>query len=476
MLRRSLLLALLALGSSACSSSLVRVARQQSDAELLIALREPGARLSLREARALAVARGSRAIEEARGDDGIAVVAALASCADALVGPLRARAERRDDVGARAALVLLDASAVPMLPYVRYFADADPDWRAVGARALGIPESNDIVTPCPSGWGPCDEPRGLAVARWRRAAFLDAHVGVRRAGLEAAIDARDPDDLPTLVDAARRDPDPLARQLAIDAIASIGTLDAALVLDDLWSQASEEERVAIVEAWVELFLASSHEAPFADADLAGPSDNIAAVSLGLLSRALDADLGRPSIVAAAALLRVHGEGVATPMRTSLEGRALGFLERKTKSGSVAERALVLDHAPNGQPTLVALWRELARGDDPVLSTAALARISEEHTLATDGERALALEELSRRASQAHPAGELALAALVELRVPAATAALFKSVSSADVAHRAQAARAFSRLGATIEASVMLADPSPEVRAAAVCALATEAAR
>ena len=66
---------------------------------------------------------------------------------------------------------------------------------------------------------------------------------------EPRWDAADAEDLPAVLEAARLDPEPEARLMAIQAAGGIGTRDAVLALKDLWPRGDEEVRLAIVGAW-----------------------------------------------------------------------------------------------------------------------------------------------------------------------------------------------------------------------------------
>jgi HEAT repeat protein len=475
---RSLGLVLLLLGVTGCSSALVGVARNRPDGELLLALRNVGPRLSVSEARAVARARVQRVFDEPPSDEGVAFVDAVAPCAGSIAGMLRARSEIADVVGARAALVTLDANLVDPTSHVRSFASDDPSWRAVGARAMVLPESQAGAAPCEANWGPCDRDarRGVTIARWRRAAILDPHVEVRRAGLEAAIDAEDPLDLPALVDAARRDPDPLARLLAIDAIGALGSVDGVLALQDLWPQANEDERIAVVESWHEVRLAAPDARGIATDKARSSVETPEMVALVMLARAVDADVGRPSILAAAGILSAPTTHEGGLVQAASEGRAIALLVRRTTTGPISDRLFAIDEPPSAVAPLVAAWREAAKDADAELATAALTRLVEPSPLVPPVEQAAAAEELMRRIDGATPAAARAMAALSGARTPALVAALLRAATSDDPKSRADAATGLVRSGALAEASVLLADADSAVRGAAVCALLTEPVR
>jgi len=473
----SLGLVLLLLGVNGCSSALVRAARERPDAELRFALRNVGPRLAASEARAVARARVKREFDAPPTEQSVAFVDAVAPCAAPIGEMMRARAAVADEVGARAALAALDASLIDSTSQVRSFAADDPAWRAVGARAMVLPESEGPSAPCEGNWGPCDRDarRGVAIARWRRAAILDPHPEVRRAGLAAPVDAEDPLDLPALVDAARRDPDPLARHLAIDALAALGSVDGVLALQDLWAQANEDERLAVVEAWLEVLLA----APDASAPPTGARASVetpAVLALAMLARAIDMDSGRSSILAAAGVLRSPSSGDAGPARTAIEGRAAAMLVRRLLKGSIEERLLAIDEAPGSVAAIVEAWREIANGTDVELATAALGRLVEESPLVSPLERTKALEALVRRVDGDTSSAARARAALAGERTPALVASLVRAAGSTDAVIRGDAAWGLVKSGAFAEAAVLLTDVDPVVRGAAACALLTEELR
>ncbi|MCC6553026.1 MAG: hypothetical protein IT372_08395, partial [Polyangiaceae bacterium] len=84
----------------------------------------------------------------------------------------------------------------------------------------------------------------------RRERMLDGDEAVRVAALRAAIIAADPGDRDAVLEAARLDPQPMARTLAIRAAGAIGGEAVVLALRDVWVLADEPSREAIADAWV----------------------------------------------------------------------------------------------------------------------------------------------------------------------------------------------------------------------------------
>src|SRR5262249_54158437 len=100
-------------------------------------------------------------------------------------------------------------------------------WRATAARAVV---------------GEGDGPK-------RRTLILDGDQDVRIAALRASADVADAEDTSAVLEAARLDPHPLARTVAIRAAGAIGGERVVLALKDVWAGADEGSRHAIADAW-----------------------------------------------------------------------------------------------------------------------------------------------------------------------------------------------------------------------------------
>src|SRR5690606_13338460 len=118
----------------------------------------------------------------------------------------------------------------------------------------------------------------------RRALFLHGDAAVRRAALGAALEGAaeaTAADVAALGEAARLDPDPEARRLAIVALGRVGNGAAVVALIDCFASAPEDDRLEIIRAW-------SRPASFA----AGGGEQLEALAQGR---------GRASVRAALAL-------------------------------------------------------------------------------------------------------------------------------------------------------------------------------
>ncbi len=91
----------------------------------------------------------------------------------------------------------------------------------------------------------------IAPEHWsfRRQAFLDMDVRVRRAALGAAARRPTSGDVEALHDVLRRDPDHLVRRRAALALGGLGELGELHRLEDLWPASSVDDRLALAEAW-----------------------------------------------------------------------------------------------------------------------------------------------------------------------------------------------------------------------------------
>ena len=169
-----------------------------------------------------------RELRSSKGPAAAARVDALRACAGSLESVLRDRASLPDNVGAQATLMLLELGKLDRADLVaRYSEASNGAWRAVAARAAT---------------GPRD-------GRLRRRFIGDGDQRVRKAALFASLETKDAADLDPLLEAARLDPDPLLRSLAVRAVGAIGGQRAVLALKDLWAQSDGTTRETIVDAW-----------------------------------------------------------------------------------------------------------------------------------------------------------------------------------------------------------------------------------
>jgi hypothetical protein len=263
-------------------------------------------------------------------------VRALAACAGAVGEPLETLAERDDEIGAVATLALVEAKklgrgsarsrAEAKLASVRDFKDAAM-WRAVLSRALSTESDGDE----------------------RRKRLLDGDDDVRVAALRAAGDALDARDVDLLLEAARVDPLPLARTLAVRSLGDLGGEKVTLALKDLWPRADEPLREAIVEAW-------SAPACFR----AGGQRE--------LELALAEGKGAPGVAAALALARLGSD--------DQKGAALGLLARTIDAAPSNQRVYAISASPLAPVLRAPLW-SASRDDDELVAIAAVNRLLSE---------------------------------------------------------------------------------------------------
>lgn len=472
-------------GAIGCVSPLVRAARDQSDPVFRSTLERHPQPIAPKELVEIARARARLALRVTEGLEAKRAVDAAARCAESLRSELEERALRSDDTGAGAAMVLADQHLVPPLAYAARFASADPGWRAVGARSLVLVDSNPSGPPCDPDWhAPCDRmsPRPVGhVGRWRRAAFLDVALEVRRAGIAAARDAGDPADVPMLLDAARREPEVELRSLAISAVARGAWLDGVIGLADLWPSATESERVALVRAWAEVTRSDTgagrvDTAPFRVGALgAEPSASMGMrawdVAFEQLWRTAEIDAGWPSFLAAAELLRARRDGDPGLVALSAEGSALATLVRGIESAPTDVRVKVIEAVPLDHPRLLKAVVDAANSEVAAVSVAAHARLLDSNGReGQSASRKSSLDALAKYAADDGDAADAALLALVRSSDPRAKPLLEKQAKSDEATRRAKAAEALASLADGSSAARLLVDEDVSVRLTAACAL------
>lgn len=416
-----------ALASAGCATAATTAAAHGDEAALRAALERGHRAGTTSNAEAADVARIvlSRDLNRAVGIDAVARVHDVAACAKDVDAALEARAKVHDEAGAEAALALLDAGVWDPPDVRRWLGDPTDAWRAVGTRSLV---------------GADDGPA-------RRAAMLAPAPSVRRAALRAARAARDPRDIDALFDAARRDPEPLARTEAVRAVAtSSGPLVASITvlrLRDLWAGADDPVREDIAVAWGMPVLAR-----------AGGGEAL---------RVLVASGHGPGAIAGAAVV-LRGTMFDTEARAS----AIGLLARTIEQGSRRDAAFALAVIPTSEPRALESLRHIA-GSTPDLEVrlAALARLTESPL---DRPAALAgLEQLGSPRTEPRLASHarLALAAAGDRRVQAW---IEQDLAASEPSLRLLAALALSSLGRAARGAPLLVDRDPRVRARVACTL------
>jgi hypothetical protein len=416
-----------------CATAAKSAAVRGDDATLRAAL-ERGHRAGTiddAEAADLAHAVASRDLSRATAAEAMVRVRDLRACARDVDDALEARAKVHDAAGAEAALALVDAGVWEADDVRRWLGDTSDAWRAVGTRSLVRAED------------------GAA----RQKAMLDPVPAVRRAALRASHDARDPSDLDALFDVARRDPEPLAKNDAVRAIAAVADVkSAALVvtrLGDLWNTPDDAIREDIAVAYGMPVLAA-----------AGGAEAL---------RVLVASGHGPGAIAgAAAVVRAPTSGDGARFDPQTRASAVGLLVRTIESGSRRDTAFAVAVIPTSDPrALEALRRAIDPTHDLELRLAALSRLTE-----SPPDRAAALTALESFGSpktdvKLASRARLALAAAGDLRVQAW---IEQDLTSEDPSLRLLAASALSSLGRASRGAPLLVDKDPRVRARVACTL------
>jgi hypothetical protein len=471
----ALALAACFVASAGCTSPLVRAASRESREGFRATLGAfPAPSMSSVEARRVAFARASFELRTAEGLDGQATVRALSRCAPSLEDGLRARAAKRDDIGAVAAMALLDSGRAAPLEFGSSHAVDDVAWAAVAARSLTLAGEDASAAPCDVGWSDCvtgESSRGARTATLRRRLFLDGHAEVRRAALRAAVDAADVYDAQALLDAAHRDPDATARLLAFEALGNLADAAALGGLADAWVLANTAERVAIVRA----FTASLRKGGGPRCD--GSAEPVGCLAFRRLWRVMELEQGEPSLLAAMEVARASSnrEGAAWPSTTA-EGLGLAVLERAIDAGPADLRVKAIGGAPLEHAALLEAVIEASRSEEPSVAIAALLRLAAEDTPVLAAERSAAAGTLRESARRDDGGARLALEALVALRDLEAKPLLLRHASSKVVAERKFVAESLAHLGAYAESLVFATDADAEVRSTALCAVLESAGR
>ena len=415
-------MALLGASVGGCTSSVNRAALYGDLPTLKQEIAERQAQGGLRRGRVeqLAWAVAGREVRSTTGDLGVRRVAQMRPCAGHLGRVLRDRAERLDDAGAEAALVLLETNQLQPAPLVDRYHDASSGaWRAVAARAAVAPEHH----------------------RLRRRLIEDPDERVRRNALYAAVESPSPDDLDILLEAGRLDPDPQSRRLALRAVGGLGGERAVLALVDRWARADETERLAIVDAWAS-----------PAAYRAGGRDRLVWV--------VETTHGMPAVTAAAAL--AQGDGQA---------RSLGVvrLTRALEHGTTEERRLAIQQAPVDDPDARRAIEAAAADENRQVRVMALARLLE--VAPTETKYRDALRTLAKGDD---PLAFQARAALAAAQDDSIKETLLAELSAPRSFRRLLAAEGLVALGDYAGAATALGDDDPRVRASVACTVLASA--
>jgi hypothetical protein len=421
------LLLVAALASSVgCAGSPAARAAEQGNFEGLrasLAADVQQGKLSLGDAVSFARAIAKGEVARAKGDEGAQRVRDFTSCAREVDDVLDKRADTRDDIGAVAALVRVDAGIASPGSFSR-FARTSPHgpeaaWRALGARSLTSEDDADL----------------------RRKMIADPDEEVRRSALRAALEAADPADTEAVIEAARVDPSPAARAQALRAAGVIGGERAVLALRDIWPRADEAVREAIVDAW-------SSRGSF---NSGGRRE---------LIWVIEHHRSRPGISAAATLVRAGGEGAI---------EAQGYLERAVKEGPSADRVRAVEVSPLSIPTLREAIQKAEADADEAVAAAAMVRRFESADAPDKAREEIAAKLLAL--AEAGGAGAVAAkGALARAHDRRLLPILERDGAAKDQRTRTNAGTALAVLGDLPRAAVVAADAEPRVRTQVACAI------
>jgi hypothetical protein len=368
----------------------------------------------------LAAAVAGREVRSARGQSAVSRIRQVRSCAVPLLTVLEERADRPDDIGAEAALVLVELRRMNRASAFKRYVDADSGaWRAVAARAAVARDQ----------------------AARRRALFHDPDERVRRAALQAALEAPESGDLEPLLEAARVDPDATSRSLATRGVGVIGGERAVLALVDLWPRADETTRLTLVEAW-------------------SSPRSYATGGRRELVRLAESARGLPAVAAAGALVR-NGEQDAE-LGGALLARAIG-------EGTAEERTLAIRTAPVDDARVRQALEKTKADDDTVVRVAVLARLLTSAT-SSSASRSAALGGLRKLVSGKDAAALEARSALAEAGDTSVAKHLVGQLADRDPTRREHAAVGLMHLGDWSRAATALADDDPDVRARVACSM------
>jgi HEAT repeat protein len=370
----------------------------------------------------LARAVAERELSSAQGTSGAIRVRSLLRCA----GPLRTAMERRaartdDDVSAELTLILLEMHSARKAELLHRYARSESGaWRAVAARAAERPIDTDM----------------------RKAFFVDPDERVRRAAFRTALAVHDARELEALLEAARVDPDPQSQSSAIVAAGSVGGERAVLALKDLWAQADDITRIAIVDAWTE-------HASFASG---GARE---------LTLAAEGDIGLAAVSAAYALSRAGGVEAAL---------ANARLRRYITDGSEDQKRLALNVAPMSSETEATIAKA-AKEASPELSVVALTRLTSVEARRNDAIRALREIANAKASSESELRAQSdALSALAVAGDASIKPTLVKNLRDPAVELRSRAARGLTSLGDYHNAATALADDDANLRSEIACSV------
>lgn len=426
-LRRSAVIGVCVLAQS-CASPLVNSAKQDDLPTFRATLQSAEKPVSERELVEVARAIAERELLSMPPDKAVARVTELEACVPELTSTFQKLSLREDVVGAIATQILLDQGAWKGSRdelIERHDTNPNPEWRAVAARAAVASKHGEA----------------------RRAAFLDGDLRVRRAALRAARDARDTADSDALLEAARLDPDPVARRFALEATSAIADRESLKRLRDLWPHADESVRREIVLAW-------------------GRKQAFANGGKARLAWVLDTQTGIPRLAAAVIVLQRSREvGETSPEAVAAEG----VLVRGFSDGSADEQNFVARYAPRTPEVVNAFAHGLKSPDEQTAVNAASVLVRGIAWRKEANERLTAL-----LASKAPDVAERAREVLARERSLRVKEDLRKDLAAPQATTRLAAATRLLRYHRAGEAGLglerLLADPDAGVRTSVACEL------
>jgi hypothetical protein len=363
----------------------------------------------------LAQATGERELSRSTASQTLARIDEARACARPLSDSLEALARSPDDVGAAATLALLEETTGGKdgeRRLRRFGASPNALWRAVAARAA----VGDELGPA------------------RRTFYMDADERVRLAALRAALEEADHADRSALLEAARVDPNPLARALASRALGAIADDSVVIALRDLYARSDEGLRQSIIDAW-------------------GQKEAADAGGIGELIRVAENERGTAPVEAGWVLLRFTGVERAPPAGTRALIRAIG-------EGLARDRVLAIMDAPIADPRVEGALRKAAMSPDLPVRIAALSRLAESRAAHDDALRGLT--ELVKDGSHE------ALYTLARTGDRVALRGVSADLTSPNADTRLSAGLVLVGLGEFDRAADLLADPDAHVRMTTAC--------
>ncbi len=403
--------------SAGCARSGVIDAALDGDLATLkreVASAQEKGQLEREDVEKLAEAVAGREVRSTEGEPAIDRINRARACVRPLARVLRDRAKKSDDAAAAAALVLADAGMLDRAAALEQHADSlSGPWRAVAARVSSTPED----------------------AARRRPLFADPDERVRRAALQAAVEARDPGDLEALLEAARLDPDPLNRSVATRAVGAVGGERAVLGLKDQWARADQTTKVTIVAAW----------GMPAAWKTGGERE---------LLWAAERTKNLPALAAAEELMR-HGAPSAEV--------GVALLARGIRDGTFAERSVAARVAPLDGPGVLEALEKAAKDKEQDVQVIALARLLDDN-----GHHQSSIAELRKIAKSEGDRARRARAALAAAGDSSVRPYLVKYLASKSPGERKMGAVGLLRLGDYAKAASVLADTNPRIRMEVAC--------